>query len=164
MIGGLTGLRILQRYDVEGITDSDYEKAKIMVFSEPPVDIVYEEEIPVNGGEMFFAYEFLPGQYDQRADSAAQCIQIIIQGERPDIRVAKVIILSGDISDSDFQKIQNYVINPIETRLASLDKPETLGEAYPVPDDVPVIDRFIDMSIDELKSSDVRTGICNVPG
>ncbi len=152
MIGGLTGLRILQRYDVEGITDSDYEKAKIMVFSEPPVDIVYEEEIPVNEGEMFFAYEFLPGQYDQRADSAAQCIQIIIQGERPDIRVAKVIILSGDISDSDFQKIQNYVINPIETRLASLDKPETLGEAYPVPDDVPVVDRFIDMSIDELKS------------
>ncbi len=152
MVKGLEGLRILQRYDVEGITDSDYEKAKLMVFSEPPVDIVYEENIPFDDGERFFAYEFLPGQYDQRADSAAQCIQIITQGERPGIRVAKVIILSGDISDSDFQKIQNYVINPIETRLASLEKPDTLEDIYPVADDVPIIDGFTEKTIDELKA------------
>lgn len=151
-IKGLEKVRILQRYDVEGITDSDYEKAKIMVFSEPPVDIVYEENLIIPENDRIIAVEYLPGQYDQRADSAAQCIQMIIHGERPDIRVAKIIILSGDISDEEYEKIKNLVINPVETRFASLDKPKTLKEEYPVPEDVKKVEGFTEMQPDQVKS------------
>ena len=151
LIKGLEKVRVLQRYDVEGITDMDYEKAKIMVFSEPPVDYVYEETPKLNENERIIAIEFLPGQYDQRADSAAQCIQLITHGERPNIRVAKVLALSGDISDEDYQKIINYVVNPVEMRLASMDKPSTLEEVYTTPTGVENIEGFINMSEDELK-------------
>ena len=151
-IKGLERVRILQRYDVEGITDNDYEKAKIMVFSEPPVDIIYEENITIPENDRIIAVEYLPGQYDQRADSAAQCIQMIIHGERPDIRVAKIIILSGDISDDEYEKIKNLVINPIETRFASLDKPRTLKEEYPVPSDVKKVEGFTAMQPEQVKS------------
>jgi len=151
-IKGLKKVRILQRYDVEGITESDYEKAKITVFSEPPVDIVYEENLTIPENDRIFAIEFLPGQYDQRADSAAQCIQMIIHGERPDIRVAKVIVLSGDITDEDYKKIQDLVINPIETRLAALEKPKTLKEEYPVPAEVKKVEGFIEMQPEQIKT------------
>ncbi len=152
LIQGLTKIRVLQRYDVEGVTGSDYEKAKIMVFSEPPVDVVYDEELVIDENEHLIAIEYLPGQYDQRADSAAQCIQLITHGERPDVRVARVLVLSGNLSDSDFEKILNYVINPVETRQASLSKPLTLSEAYPVPQDIERVEDFTLMPLENLKS------------
>ncbi len=152
LIGGLKKVRILQRYDVEGITDSDYEKAKIMVFSEPPVDDVCDEELQMHENERLIAIEYLPGQYDQRADSAAQCIQLITRGERPDVRVARVLVLSGDLSEEDYQRILNYVINPVETRQASPKKPLTLSEAYPVPQDVVKIEGFTEMALEKLKA------------
>ncbi|MCX7771754.1 MAG: phosphoribosylformylglycinamidine synthase, partial [Clostridia bacterium] len=150
LIEGIKKVRLLQRYDVEGITDEDYEKAKTMVFSEPPVDDVFDENIFVQENEKLIAVEFLPGQYDQRADSAAQCIQIITHGERPDVRVARIIILSGELSESDVERIKRYVINPVETREAALEKPATLESSYPVPDDVKKIDKFTELPIEAL--------------
>ena len=151
LVSGLTKVRIIHRYDIEGITGRDYEQAKITVFSEPPVDNIYEENLDIPETDRVIAIEYLPGQYDQRADSAAQCIQFITHGERPDVKVAKVIVLSGEISDSDYQKIINLVINPVETRQAALDKPETLKDDYPVPEDVKTVEGFIKMTEEELK-------------
>jgi phosphoribosylformylglycinamidine synthase len=149
-IKSVTGVRILHRYDCEGIPDEDMEKAKTVVFSEPPVDIVYDGDPPVGPDETMFAVEYLPGQYDQRADSAAQCVQIITQGERPEIRVAKVIILKGAITAKDLAAVKKYIINPVEMREASLDKPETLKVSYAVPDDVAVVRGFTGMRDEEL--------------
>ncbi len=142
-IQGLTGVRVLIRYDVEGIEDAVYEAAKTTVFSEPPVDRVLEETVSFTNGERVFAVEYLPGQYDQRADSAMQCVQIISQKERPEIAVAKVIVLEGSISDADLEKVKAYCINPVDSREASLTKPATLKMTYPVPPDIARFDGFI---------------------
>lgn len=150
LIKGIRGVRILQRYDCEGIPDEDFEKAKTIVFSEPPVDRIFEETVELAEDEKLIAVEYLPGQYDQRADSAAQCVQIMTHGERPDIRVAKIIVLKGELTDEDLSAIKRYVINPVETREASLEKPDTLEAAYPVPDDVSKVSGFIDMTDDQL--------------
>jgi phosphoribosylformylglycinamidine synthase len=150
-IKGIENVRIINRYDVEGISDEDYEKAKTLIFSEPPVDYVYEEELPLRDNERVFAVEYLPGQYDQRADSCAQCIQLLSGTERPEIRVATVIAIGGDISDKDFEKIKEYYINPIESREAALTKPETLREEYAVPDMVDVIKGFTLMDEEALE-------------
>jgi len=149
-VKGVKNVRILNRYDVEGITDEDYEKAKSLIFSEPPVDFIYEEDLPARNNERVFAVEYLPGQYDQRADSCAQCIQLISGTERPEIRVATVIIIDGNITDQEFEKIKDYYINPIESRQAGLEKPGTLREEYPVPDKVDIIKGFISMDNEEL--------------
>ncbi len=148
-IEGLTKLKVLNRYDVEGISDKDFQAAKTTIFSEPPVDRVYEENYDF-GASRVFAVEYLPGQYDQRADSAMQCIQIISQKERPEIAVAKVYVLDGDISDSDFDKIKEYCINPVDSRQAALEKPETLAMVMDYPEDVKVLDGFIDMTEKEV--------------
>ena len=150
-IRGIERVRVVNRYDIEGISDDDYEKAKTLIFSEPPVDYVYEEILPYSESDRVFAGELLPGQYDQRADSSAQCIQLLSAGERPEIRTAVVIVIEGDVSDSDFEKIRNFCINPIESREAGLVKPETLRIEYPCPDDVKVISGFISMDDEELK-------------
>ncbi len=150
-IKGIRGVRILQRYDCEGIPDEDFEKAKTIVFSEPPVDRIYDETIEPDADERLIAVEYLPGQYDQRADSAAQCVQIMTHGERPNIRVAKIILLKGDLTEEDLQAIKRYVINPIETREASLEKPNTLEADYPVPEDVPVVSGFTGMTDEQLE-------------
>ncbi|MDY5071480.1 MAG: AIR synthase-related protein, partial [Oscillospiraceae bacterium] len=139
-IKNLTDVRVINRYDAENITPELFDYAKRTVFSEPQLDIV-SDSIEING--KCFAVEFLPGQFDQRADSAAQCIQIISQGERPLIRTAKVYILIGDITDADAQKIKKYVINPVEAREASLEKPETLAVKYDIPTEVRTLDGFI---------------------
>ncbi len=152
LVSQLDKVRILQRYDVEGLTDEDYESAKVLVFSDPSTDNTYEGKLELAHNDRLIPIEYLPGQYDQRADSAAKCIQLITHSERPDVKVVKIIILSGDMSDSEYQKIQNHIINPIETRLASMEKPETLKEEYPVPEDVEVIENFIDMSNEDLKA------------
>ncbi len=139
-IKNLTGLRLLNRYDVERIEPALFETAKATVFSEPQVDIVTEE--PETQGATVFAVEFLPGQFDQRADSAAQCIQIISRGERPLVRTARIYLLYGDLTAEDIAAIKHYVINPVESREASLAPVETLEMAYEVPADVAVLDGF----------------------
>ncbi len=149
-IKNLTNLRIVNRYDISGITDSEYDSAKNTIFSEPPVDISYDEKIEIDKNDRLFAMEYLPGQYDQRADSAAQCIQILTQKERPKVVTAKLIILSGKISDSEFEKIKNYCINPLELREAALEKPESLEVIYPDPDNIKEVKTFINMNDEEL--------------
>lgn len=149
-IKNLKKLRIVNRYDISGITDSEYNSAKNTIFSEPPVDITYDEKIEIGRNDRLFAIEYLPGQFDQRADSAAQCLQILTRKERPKVMTAKLIILSGEISDEEFEKIKNYCINPLELREASLDKPESLEVAYPEPENIKEVKAFINMDEAEL--------------
>ncbi|HOM01718.1 MAG TPA: phosphoribosylformylglycinamidine synthase [Acetivibrio sp.] len=150
-IGGLSGVRIINRYDVEGISDEEYESAKRTIFSEPPVEEVFDETITIDEKDKIVAIEYLPGQYDQRADSASQCIQILTHGERPEVKVAKLVVLQGDVSAKEYEKVKNYLINPVESQEASLIKPETLDVEVNVPEDVKVLDGFIEMNRDQLK-------------
>lgn len=140
----IEGLRILNRYDVSGLTASEFKQAKSTVFSEPNVDIVYDEKFPVDPTARIFATEYLPGQYDQRADSAAQCAQLLTQGERPQVLTARVYIISGSVTDEEFDRIKSYIINPVESREASMSKPRTLNQKFDVPADVAVLDGFIE--------------------
>ncbi|MBU1115992.1 MAG: phosphoribosylformylglycinamidine synthase [Bacteroidetes bacterium] len=151
-ISGIEHVRILYRYDIENISDEIYELARKTIFSEPPVDFVYDEEFLVNPKDKIFAIEYLPGQYDQRADSASQCIQILTQGERTSVKYAKVVIINGSISDEDFSKIKHYLINPVDSREATNPKPKTLVDETFIPDDVLIIENFISMNENELSS------------
>ena len=148
-IDSLTGLRILNRYDAENIDEPLFRYAVNTVFSEPQVDDVSYD---VPQGDVVFAVEPLPGQYDQRADSAAQCIQIISQGNRPTVRTAKVYVLSGSLKEADVEAIKKYVINAVESREASLEKPETLALHYAAPETVATIDGFTAMDGDALSA------------
>ena len=123
---GVTKVRVINRYDVSGITDEEYEKAKTVVFSEPPVDDVSDETVDLAGAAYVLIIESLPGQYDQRADSAAQCIQFLTQKERPLVKCARIVAFYGSVSEEDKEKIKGYLINPVEAREASAKKPETL--------------------------------------
>ncbi len=125
--------------------------ARASVFSEPAVDSVYDETFPHDDGAHVFAVELLPGQYDQHADSAAQCVQLLTQKERPEVRVATVYALTGDISKEDLRRIKDYVINPVESREASTEKPDSLETAYDVPGDVAVLDGFCNLDGNGLK-------------
>ena len=147
---GIKGLRLLNRYDVSGLTDAQYEQAKTTVFSEPNVDIVYDEVFPIDPDVRVFATEYLPGQYDQRADSAAQCAQLLTQGERPDVLTAKVYVLSGDITEEEFARVKSYIINPVESREASLYKPRTLEQKFDIPADVQVLEGFTSWDDDKM--------------
>ncbi|MCD8332352.1 MAG: phosphoribosylformylglycinamidine synthase, partial [Oscillospiraceae bacterium] len=138
---GLTGLRVLCRYDVEGVSEEVYLQARLGVFSETKVDMVYDEDFQDEEGTIL-AVESLPGQYDQRADSAAQCIQLMTGGERPDVRCATVYVLQGELSQEQLGAIEHYLINPVECRRAGLDKPDTLKVSHPDPADVPVLTGF----------------------
>ena len=139
-VKGLDSLRLINRYDVEGADEDLFRSCVPTVFSEPQVDFAYDE-LPA-GGVATFAVEFLPGQFDQRADSASECIQLISQGERPTVRSAKVYILDGELSDEDVEAIKRYVVNPVEARLATLELSETLTQDVPEPEPVEVIDGF----------------------
>ncbi len=153
-LDGLTGLRILNRYDVEGVDEALFRRCIPVVFSEPAVDEIYEE-IPA-GDHTVFAVEALPGQFDQRADSAAQCVQFISAGERPTVRTAKVYLLSGTVTPAELERIEKYVVNPVEARVASLDKPETLEQSYDIPDHVATVEGFTamdDKALGELLDS-----------
>ena len=125
-IQGLHSLRIINRYDVSGISEKEYNNSRNTIFSEPTVDYVYDEELVVNENQWVFAIEYLPGQYDQRADSAAQCIQMLTQSEKPEVATAKVIVLQGEISNAEFQRIKEYCINSVDSREASIEKPDNL--------------------------------------
>ena len=143
-ITSLEGLRLVNRYDVEGISQELFDQCVPTVFSEPQVDVA-SAELPQADGAQVFAVEFLPGQFDQRAASASECIQLISQGERPEVRSAKVYLLSGPLSDQDVQAIKHYVINPIEAREASLEQRDTLAMAQPQPEPVEVLEGFLDL-------------------
>ena len=149
-LDGLEAVRIINRYDIEGLSDEEYEKVKFVVFAEAPVDKVYEETLPAFKDSRMFAVEYLPGQYDQTADSAAQCVQLVTQKERPQIATARVIVLTGEVDDETLQKIKDYCINAVESREASLAKPESLDMVTEEPADVEVLDSFNAMSEEEL--------------
>ncbi|MBS7148734.1 MAG: phosphoribosylformylglycinamidine synthase [Intestinibacter bartlettii] len=144
-------LRLLNRYDIEGLSDEICDSASKTIFSEPNLDVVYKESVEYDKDAKVFAVEYLPGQYDQRADWAAQCVQIINEGQRPNINSAKLYILTGDIDDELFEKIKSYVINPVDSREASLEKPETLELETEIPTEVATIEGFIDFSMEELE-------------
>lgn len=144
-------VRIINRYDISGLDGESFEKAKNTILSETNADTVYDEKITIGDEFKVFAMEYLPGQYDQRADSAAQCVQLLTQGERPQVVTAKVIAVSGNISDTDFKKIKDYLINPVESRLASFEKPESLDMKANVPDNVAVIKGFTVWNDEEME-------------
>ena len=147
-IKGLSDVRIINRYDAENITSELFDYAVKTVFSEPQLDVA-SSEIETDGA-VVFAVEYLPGQFDPRADSAAQCIQIISQGDRPIIRSAKVYALYGELSDEDIAEIKKYVINPVEAREATLEKFDTLKTNYNIPTSVKTLDGFNAYSESEL--------------
>lgn len=150
-IDTVTNVRVLIRYDIEGITEDTYRKALVTVFSEPPVDIVYEEDFEHRPGEHVFAVEFLPGQFDQRADSAVQCVKLLREDEDVEIKTATVYAVEGSLTDSQLESIKNFCINPVDSREAKMDKPETLVTIFPDPADVKIFDGFKDMPETELK-------------
>ena len=158
-IKGLTGLRKLKRYDIAGISDEEYLAARSTILSEPPLDHAYDEALPASVNEKVIAVEYLPGQYDQRADSAAQCIQIITLKKKPVITAADIIILQGAISDSDFHKIKRYLINPVDSREASLEKPDTLQMDIATPANVEILSGFIRKSDAELEEFRLSRGL-----
>ena len=150
-IDTVTNVRVLIRYDIEGITEDTYRKALVTVFSEPPVDIVYEEDFEHRPGEHVFAVEFLPGQFDQRADSAVQCVKLLREDEDVEIKTATVYAVEGSLTDSQLESIKNFCINPVDSREAKMDKPETLVTIFPDPADVKIFDGFKDMPEAKLK-------------
>ncbi len=147
---GLERVRIINRYDVEGISDEEYSKARNLIFSEPPVDNAWDEEMGETDGRVF-AVEFLPGQFDQRAASAEECISILTEKERPRVRSAKVYVLMGNVSAEDVEAAKKYVINPVEAREASLEKPQTLDMDIAYPEDVKTVDGFNDMNDSDIE-------------
>ena len=147
----VTGVRVLIRYDVENISDETFEKACSGVFAEPPVDILYKESFPADEGSRSFSVEYLPGQFDQRADSAEQCIRFINEDEAPVVRMATAYVIEGNISDEEFEAIKEHCINPVDSREAAEEKPDTLVTVFDDPADITVFDGFKDMAEDELK-------------
>lgn len=151
-ISGVTGIRVLIRYDAENISEETFERACKGVFAEPPVDILYKEKFPMDPGNRTFSVEFLPGQFDQRADSAEQCIRFIKEDEKPVIRTAVTYVVEGEISDEEYQMIKNHCINPVDSREASEDKPETLVTVFEEPEDVRILDGFREMDDDSFRA------------
>ena len=149
-ISGVTKVRELIRYDIENISGETYKKALVTVFSEPPVDDIYEEEFDLNGARTF-SVEFLPGQFDQRADSAEQCVKLLNEEEEPIIRTAVTYAIDGTISDEEFAAIKKHCINPVDSRETGLEKPETLVQSFPEPEDVKIFDGFRDTPEAKLK-------------
>ena len=147
-IHGLKGVRIFNRYDVDGVDYPVYLKSRTTVFSEPMCDAFYDEQMPqITGDHSVLAVESLPGQFDQRADSCAQCIQLLAGCERPIVRCAAIYVLLGELTDADMDKIRHYLINPVETREASMDKPETLVQSYDIPTSVITLEGFRDKDV-----------------
>ncbi|MGN0580815.1 MAG: phosphoribosylformylglycinamidine synthase [Ruminococcus sp.] len=143
---GVTGVRILNRYDADRLSREDFEAAINTVFSEPAVDVTYTELPPVSTNERIFAVEYLPGQFDQRADSCEQCIQILRQGERCRVKNARIYIISGVLTDEEFDKLKAYIINPVESREASLEPVKSLDTNYNIPTTVEELEGFINLN------------------
>ena len=147
----ITGIRVLNRYDIENLSDETFETACNGIFSEPPVDILYREEFPMKEGSRVFSVEFFPGQFDQRADSAVQCVQFIKEDETPVIKTATTYVIEGEITDAEFEAIKSHCINPVDSRETGMDKPETLVTVFEEPEDVKIFDGFKEMPETELK-------------
>ncbi len=146
----VTGVRIFNRYDADKLTEAAFEKAVPTVFSEPAVDIVYKNLPALGGSQRMFAMEYLPGQFDQRADSCEQCIQILLQGERCRVRSAQIYIISGNITDAEFEKVKAYLINPVERREAAMELPESLDANYEIPTTVETLTGFTGLTVAQL--------------
>ena len=150
----IASVRVLNRYDVENVSDETFEKACRGIFAEPPVDILYREEFPVGENSKVFSVEYLPGQFDQRADSAVQCIQFIKEDEKPVIKTAVVYVIEGagrEISDDELEAVKAHCINPVDSRETGMEKPQTLVTVFDEPEDVIIFDGFKDMAEGELK-------------
>ena len=156
----ISGIRILNRYDVDKLSQEDFEASINTVFSEPAVDVTYTELPEISGNQRVFAVEYLPGQFDQRADSCEQCIQILRQGERCRVKNARVYIVNGNITDSEFDKLKAYIINPVESREASLDTVRSLDTKYDIPTTVEELEGILCSMMQvltlSLKSSDLQ--------
>jgi len=150
-ISEIERLRVINRYDVEGISRQVYEAARNMVFSEPQVDLCFDEEMPDTGEDWVLAVEALPGQYDQRADSCAQCIQMLAGGNRPEVATAQIYVIGGGLSESQKEAVRKHLINPVECREASLEKPPTLAKTYESPPPVKTIEGFCSAGDDRLE-------------
>ncbi|MGN0436843.1 MAG: phosphoribosylformylglycinamidine synthase [Wujia sp.] len=146
-----SNVRVLVRYDMEGISDETYSKAKVTVFSEPPIDYVYEETFDMGEGDVSFSMEYLPGQFDQRADSAMQCVKLLNENEEPLIKSATTYIISGGVTPEQLSAIKEYVVNPVDSRITDEAKPDTLVTDFEEPADVIIFDGFMDMQEDKLK-------------
>ena len=150
-ICGVTNVRVLIRYDIENLSDETFERACNGVFAEPPVDTLYKETFPMKEDERAFSVEYLPGQFDQRADSAVQCVQFIREDEKPVIKTATTYVIEGSVSDEEFAAIKAHCINPVDSRETGMDKPETLVTQFEEPADVLIFDGFQDMEEGSLK-------------
>ena len=150
-ISEVTGVRVLIRYDVEHISDEVFEKACKTVFSEPPVDTLYRESFKTDPEDRVFSVEFLPGQFDQRADSAVQCVKFLKEDEEPIIKSATTYVIEGNITDEQFEAIKNHCINPVDSRETGMEKPETLETHFDEPEDVKIFEGFQEMPEEELK-------------
>ena len=159
LIDSLKDLKIIYRYDIEDIDEETYLKARNTIFSEPPVDMVFDEEITIDKDEKIFAAEFLPGQYDQRADFVSQCLQLLTCKEKPTVRVAKVIIVKGNISDEEFKKIKSYCINPVDSRESALEKPTSLKMEFASPQQIEYLEGFINCNEEELEALRKELGL-----
>ena len=151
-IKSATNVRVLIRYDVENISDEVFEKACRTVFAEPPVDDLYLEKFEAAEGARIFSVEYLPGQFDQRADSAVQCVQFLDGDAQPIIRSATTYVIEGNVTDEEFEAIKHHCINPVDSRETGLEKPETLVTVFPEPEDVKIFDGFKDMPEADLKA------------
>ena len=150
-INEVTGVRVMIRYDVENISDEIFEAACNCVFSEPPVDILYKESFEIADNAKVFSVEYLPGQFDQRADSAVQCVKFLKEDEEPVITSAITYVIEGDITEEQLASIKSFCINPVDSRETGMEKPETLVSVYDEPEDVKIFDGFKDMPEAELK-------------
>ncbi len=150
-ISGVKDVRVLIRYDVENLSEETFERAVNSVFSEPPVDILYRETIEIPADGQAFGVEFLPGQFDQRADSAMQCVKFLKEDEEPVIKTAVTYLIMGEVSSEEFEKIKAYCINPVDSRETTMDKPDTLITDYEEPEDVIIFDGFQDMEEEKLR-------------
>lgn len=148
----ITGVRVLIRYDIENLSEDTYKKALGTVFSEPPVDILFEEQFAQSAGDRSFSVEFLPGQFDQRADSAEQCVKLLHESEQPIIRTAVTYVLSGEVSDEEFERVKSYCINPVDSRETNEIKPKTLVADFEEPEDVKIFSGFTGLGDTELQA------------
>ena len=149
-IGTITDVRVLIRYDVEDVSEEVYKEALVTIFSEPPVDFVYEESFPSEEGDTIFTVEYLPGQFDQRADSAEQCVKLLNEEENPVIKSATTYVISGTLTKEQAEAVKSLCINPVDSRENNNPKPATLVTVFDQPEDVKIFEGFCDFAEDSL--------------
>jgi phosphoribosylformylglycinamidine synthase len=159
LIKNIEGIRAINRYDISGIDKEQFENSKYTVFAEKTVDNLYDEELYIDKEDYVFAVEYLPGQFDQRADSAAECVQILSKGIRPIVKSARVIVLKGNLSKEDIERIKEYCINSVDSREALLEKPQSLITNFEEPKDVKILEEFINFNEKELEELRISLGL-----